>query len=363
MKNPSCILESATNPIREGVSVMLSVAECESIAKTTGSGTIARTGELLTDPTQSGKNRPWVDKHLGSRMVAAAYSALGEPKKAARCRDCGTTLVFNECPTDGQKRLKQANFCRERLCPMCMWRRTLKWSAEASLVLHQAAQEHPKWGYVMLTLTQRNVPSDRLSDEISRLLKGWETLRHRQEFRSVAGWLRTLEVTRHNDPGPWQGTWHPHIHALLAVKQEYWTRGYVSQQRWRALWAEILGLDYDPRIEVHRVKARKPGDDALAKAALEVAKYAVKDGDLLGDGSDVISRVAILDKALKGRHLLQWGGALRTIARQVAADVPESDEDLVRITGEDHGPNCAVCGTEMLAHTYRWVQSIRQYVG
>ncbi len=356
-------MEVSKQPNTRGVSLMLSIAENESFAKMEESGTIAPTGELLTDPTSRGKERPWVDKHLAGQKVAAAYSALGQPRKSAACRDCGTILTFNECPVDGQKRLKKANFCRERLCPMCAWRRSLKWAAQTDLVLHQAAQEHPEWTYVMLTLTQQNVRSDRLAEEVERVLQGWGTLRRRQEFRSVAGWLRALEVTRNDKPGPWFGTWHPHIHVLLAVKPEYWAgRNYVSQKRWRQLWADVMALDYDPSVEVHRVKPRENGD-ALAAAAREVGKYTVKDSDLVGDGSDVISRVATLDRALKGHHLLQWGGGLAVIERALRANVPEEEEDLVRITGEDHGPNCPVCGTEMLTHTFRWFQAMQQYVG
>jgi plasmid rolling circle replication initiator protein Rep len=254
-------MEVSNQPNTRGVSLMSSVAENESFAKMDELGMMGPTGELLTDPTARGKERPWGDKHRKSRMVASAYSALGQPRKSAACRDCGTILTFNECPVDGQKRLKQANFCRERLCPMCAWRRSLKWAADVTKVLHVAAEEHPKWGWVMLTLTQRNVPSDRLAEEMSRVLKGWDALRRRQEFRLVDGWLRTLEVTRHNDPGPWQGTWHPHIHALLAVKPTYWAgRNYVSQKRWRALWADVMSLDYDPSVEVHKVKTRAHND-------------------------------------------------------------------------------------------------------
>jgi len=330
------------------------------------------TGEILSDPTSRGKERPWVAKHLGSRKVAAAYSALGNPKKSARCRDCGTVLTFNECPVDGQKRLVKANFCRERLCRMCSWRLSLKWSATVSRVLHQAASEHPEWQYVMLTLTQRNVPSAQLGAELSRMLVAWHKLTQRQEFRAVAGSFRSLEVTRNSKLGPWQGTWHPHIHALLAVEPVYFGRGYVTQKRWREVWAEVMGLDYDPSIDVHKVKTRQNGE-SLEAAAREVGKYAVKDDDVLGrsadegdpDGvdPDLIGRVAVLDAALRGRHLVAWGGELKAIAKRIAPTLPEGEEDLVRITDEDHGPNCPVCGLEMLRHTYRWVQAVRQYVG
>lgn len=316
------------------------------------------TGEVLRDASSTGRERPWRQKRMGSRMVAAAYAALGQPGKAARCRDCGTVLTFAECPQDGTKHLQRANFCRERLCPMCAWRRSLKWAAVVSTVLHKAAQEQPKNGWVMLTLTQKNVSSKDLSAEVDRILNGWRHLRKRDEFRYVAGFLRTLEVTRNAQ----DETWHPHIHALLWVGPSYWSRGYVPQKRWRDLWAEVMGLDYDPSVDVHRVRQRRNGEP-LAAAAREVAKYAVKDEDLVGDGTDVVARVAALDPALKGRHLLEFGGALRRIAREARADVPDAEQDLVHVTEEDHGTTCPVCGTEMLPHVYRWVQSVRQYVG
>lgn len=240
---------------------------------------------------------------------------------------------------------------------MCAWRRSLKWAAEVSLVLHAAAAQSPKNRWVMLTLTQKNVSSPELSGEVGRILAGWRKLTKRQEFSEIVGWLRTLEITRNSV----DGTWHPHIHALLWVRPGYFTRGYVSQRRWRDLWATILQLDYDPSIDVHRVKARRNGDP-LDAAAREAAKYTVKDADLIGDGSDLIARVQTLDRALKGRHLLAWGGALRELARTIQKDVPESEEDLVHLTEEDHGPNCPVCGTEMRQRIYRWMQDLRQYI-
>jgi len=234
----------------------------------------------------------------------------------------------------------------------------LKLAAEASLVLHQAAAEHPEWSYVLLTLTQRNVPGVDLPGEISRVLHGWGLLRQREEFRAVAGWLRTLELTLNLHTGEW----HPHIHALLAVEPDYWHKRYVSHAGWVTLWRDVLRLDYDPSVEVHRVRARHHGDplDAVAR---EAATYTVKDGDLVGDGTDIIVRVAVLDAALRGRRLVGWGGALREIARRVRTEVPEAEEDLVRITGEDHGPTCPICRSGLVEHIYSWVQAARQYIG
>jgi len=319
----------------------------------------AGTGEILQDGTSLGRPRPWREKRLGTERVAAAYSALGQEGKAARCRECGSVLVFAECPVDGRKHLKAANFCRERLCPMCAWRRSLKWAADVSRVLHLAVEQHTEWAYVMLSLTQRNVPGEALAAEVTRILRGWTSLTRREEFRAIAGWFRTLEVTRN----PRTGEWHPHIHALLAVEPDYWHKRYVSHARWVSAWRDVLGLDYDPSVEVHRAKSRRNGD-TLDAVAREVAKYAVKDSDLVGGEPEaaVVERVRVLDGALAGRRLVGWGGELRRLARAVRV-AAEGREDLVHVSGEHDPSVCPVCGSEMLEHVYRWVHAIRQYVG
>jgi plasmid rolling circle replication initiator protein Rep len=314
------------------------------------------TGEVLVDLSANGRVRPWREKRMAAEQVASAYAVLDRPGPADRCQNCGTVLVFSEC-AQGHKRLARANFCKQRLCPMCAWRRSIRWTHEVYDVLHAASHEHPRWGYVLLTLTVRNVAGDGLPGEIGRVLRAWDALRRRREFRAVAGWLRVLEIT-HNDR---TDTWHPHLHVLLAVKPDYWSRNYVSHERWVSAWRDVLELDYDPIVDVRKVRAR--GNDQLGDAAREVGKYAVKDSDLIGvGGADTVGRVEVLDRALRRRRLIAWGGALKLIAQQLEQE-QEGSEDLVNVSGEDHGPQCPVCGSGMVDHVYGWISSVRQYIG
>jgi len=309
----------------------------------------------LDDRTATGKQRPWREKRLRTETVAKGWVLAGQPDKAQRCQDCGTRLTFGECPNDGTKYLLQANFCGQRLCPLCAWRRSMKLTAEVSAVLHLAAERWPERAYVMLTLTQRNVPGQDLAHEVSRILDGWSKLQRRREFREVSGWLRALEVT-HNAT---TDTWHPHLHVLLQVKPSYFGRGYVSHARWVALWREVLDLDYDPSVDARRVRQRASGD-ALGAASAEVGKYTVKDTDLTGNTPQEASeRLLVLDSALAGRRLVAWGGELRKIAKELEAG---DEDDLVHITGEDHGPMCSVCGSDLLEVVYRWSQPREAYV-
>jgi len=233
----------------------------------------------------------------------------------------------------------------------------MKLTAEVSAVLHLASECWPERRYVMLTLTQRNVAGQDLADEVSRILDSWSKLRRREEFREVAGWLRTLEVTYNA-----AGTWHPHLHVLLQVTPSYFTgRGYVSHAKWVALWRAVMALDYDPSVEVHRVRQRASGDP-LGAASAEVGKYTVKDTDLTGDTPEEASeRLLVLDSALAGRRLVAWGGDLRELAKQLECKTGD-ENDLVHITGENHGSTCPVCGSDLVAVIYRWSQSRQAYL-
>ena len=68
-----------------------------------------------------GRFRP---KHEKSVELAEVYSRLDLHSRAFRVADCGTFLDFHV--TEEEKKLHRANFCKDRLCPMCNWRRSMK---------------------------------------------------------------------------------------------------------------------------------------------------------------------------------------------------------------------------------------------
>jgi len=250
---------------------------------------------------------------------------------------------------------------------MCGWRRSLRLAADVSRVLHEAARREPARRWVMLTLTVRNVQGGQLPESVDALLHGWRHLLKRRALAAVAGSFRTLEVTR-NDA---TGEWHPHLHALLWVESWYFGgRGYVRQAQWRELWRDALGVDYLPVVEVHAVRSRRAGNalNALNDAALEVGKYTVKDSDLVpprASDKEVMERVAVLDRALAGRRLVDWSGDLRRIARELRAEAPE-DGDLIHVDEYglcDDRQTCPVCGSVMVEHVYRWISTVGEYVG
>ena len=62
----------------------------------------------------------WKEERMKSRRLVYLYDKAGYPDYADRAEACATWLRFG---TIGDKRgLLSANFCRLRLCPMCIAR-------------------------------------------------------------------------------------------------------------------------------------------------------------------------------------------------------------------------------------------------
>lgn len=261
-------------------------------------------------------------------LLSDVYQALGLDGRALRVADCGSFLEFHVAGTE--KKLHRANFCKDRLCPMCNWRRSLKIFRQVSQIMDSLERE--KYRFLFLTLTVKNCPADTLPDTVQMLFDGWRYLSHKNKvFRStVCGSFRSLEVTRNHETGEF----HPHFHVILAVRSDYfYGRNYMTQVQWSELWRSACDLAYDPIVHVQTVKGelREDGSADLGKAVAEVAKYAVKSSDYLAREPDErLESVAAFLSALSGRKLVSLTGCFREAGRLLVLDDME-DGDLVHV--------------------------------
>ncbi len=98
----------------------------------------ANAGRMLEDKSSTGKKRPWRKQKMGSRAIAASLYRCWKkhPRKNAALKkrsdwmqQCANYLVFGDVvnPETGEvaRKLQAAQFCRDRLCPMCQWRKSL----------------------------------------------------------------------------------------------------------------------------------------------------------------------------------------------------------------------------------------------
>lgn len=287
--------------------------------------------------------------------IAELYDKGGFPLYAERARTCATWLQFYAMES-GEKQLSAANFCQLRLCPMCTARRAKRAAYKLSQVMDLVSAEHPDTRYLFLTLTIRNVPGPELGDAIGQLTRAWERLQGgRQVERSIGGWFRAVEVTRKGKG------YHPHLHAILAVLPAYFDKKaglYISHDEWLRRWQKALRVDYKPsvRIQVAKVKGERSGGRA---AALEAAKYAVKDSEYIDSKLPEARAVEILTdytNALHRRRLTAFGGWMKDVAKRLdAGDL--DDGDLVHIEKDTIREDLAE-----FVDTYNWHFGAGDYI-
>lgn len=277
----------------------------------------------LSDKNARGRERPWRVHKLNSEYIGIAYEDVNM-NKAERIFKCADTLIFGKC--DNKLKLKRANFCRVRLCPMCGWRRSLKTHAHMRRILEAAKPLQMR--YLMITLTIKNVSAEELSGALDELLHAYKLLVQRTRIKTAwRGWYRGVEVT-HNKQ---DDSFHPHIHSLVAVDKSYFaSRKYIKQDELTELWKECLRADYTPIVDV-----RKTYGDSV-HAVSEVAKYATKVGEIVDfdDWGMTVQTLETLDKALDKRRLIAFGGEFKRLHAELNLD-DEEDGDLVHLEGDE----------------------------
>ena len=270
-----------------------------------------------------GRFRP---KHEKSVELAEVYSRLDLHSRAFRVADCGTFLEFHV--TEEEKKLHRANFCKDRLCPMCNWRRSMKIFGQVSQVMDLL--QNSGYRFLFLTLTVRNCKAEDFTATVRNLYDGWRYLYHNAKAfkKTVCGTFRSLETTINQETKEF----HPHFHAVLAVKPSYFHgRDYLTQKQWSDMWAQACALDYDPIVYIETVKE---GPKGIGGAVAEVAKYSVKDSDfLVGSDWEQKRYVRTLLEGLAGRRLADMTGCFRKAKKQLGLDDAE-DGDLVHVEGE-----------------------------
>ena len=283
----------------------------------------------------------FLPKKLSSLLLASSYDRIGYQFKYDRVLNCGTFLEFaHEIDSSGivseKGKLHNANFCRDRLCPMCSWRRSFKIFSQVSQIMDYIQNDYE---FLFLSLTSPSVPGELLSKTITRQLIAFNKMTHCKRFKdSVCGYFRSLEVTRNNDIfSKSYGLYHPHLHIVLAVPKRYFkSKLYISQSEWLEMWQHYFGDLMISQVDVRKVRPKISGDTIDIKSAIcEVSKYAAKDKDYLipGDFNLTDDIVLTLSRSLASRRLCSYGGIFKETWKMLRLDDAE-DGDLIYLDGE-----------------------------
>lgn len=271
-----------------------------------------------------------MEKYIGKKIKSQQFNKITEgifkSKLQERCSDCGGFLMFLADSTMEKTKLHNGDFCKNRFCPMCSWRKARKDTVVINILMKHLREEHNK-EFIFLTLTTPNVSGEQLNEEIKKYNNAFRKLMKRTEVLNITkGYIRKLEVTYQKSKyitkklykdkqkyydkrglqvgslEPNYNTYNPHFHVVIAVNKSYFKKGYITQKRWLELWQEATG---DSSITQVNVKKAKHGDDN--KDVYELAKYSAKDEDYL-----VSKKVfKIFYEALKGKQLLVFSGLFK----------------------------------------------------
>ena len=261
--------------------------------------------------------------------LIARYSEIGSfymddrfLKWAYNVENCGTYLEFYNFEKAGLK-LKTGNFCRDRLCAMCNWRRSLRMFAKLSKIIQSKQYIDTGYHNLFLTLTVKNCSIDELHNSIENIFYGFKKfVQHKAIKAAVKGYFRALEITYNSK----DKTFHPHLHIILAVPKSYFSKHYyISQEKFTYYWQKSLAVDYKPICDIRKFKDNK--------GIAEASKYCIKTDDKFLDSiSDEALRTLRLE--LQFIRLIGFAGIFRDIARQlkltinddvVENDLPEDD--------------------------------------
>ena len=250
-------------------------------------------------------------------------------KKADTILNCGVNLWFalKEHTETKEQKIKLQNMytCKDRFCPFCNWRRSLKYSKMIYNFIQQL-QIKRKLRFIFLTLTVRNCDISDLRFTIKEMQKAFSNMTKTIKFKnSILGFLRVLEFTIQKDNADMT---HPHFHILLAVPPKYFATNenlYLKKTDWSKMWQQSLKVDYEPVVDVRVIKPNKD-KSAVSAVIAEISKYPLKDTDI-----SRVERFEELTKQLKGVRNINAGGIFKGALSKTA----KIDDDLVHISDEE----------------------------
>lgn len=314
--------------------------------------------KVLNDVSVNGYKRPWKEKKLDN-LTYAEYLEILNFKKSHNVRDCGETLEFVKTK-DGRLKLYRTWFCHSRLCPLCAWRYSIKNSYDVSRILDTAKNNNEDIEFLFLTLTVKNVDLKALKSTIKTVHKAFNRMvQYKRVANVVRGYIRSTEITINQTTN----RAHPHVHAVLVVPKGYARRKqlkrYIDVTEWQALWRKALKADYDPVVNIQKIKSRKRKGKKAEKselaAAKETAKYQVKSSDYItGDRQRDLLYIEHLEQALANTRQFGFGGVLKEIRHDLKLD--EREDDFINVDDEKKNEK------ELEKVTYKWNFKFENYI-
>ncbi|NLJ82544.1 MAG: protein rep [Bacteroidales bacterium] len=286
-----------------------------------------------------------------SLMLSESLYRLHLENRSLRVKECGTFIEMRKYDkkyiAEGERewKLSTANFCRDRLCSMCNWRRSLKIFGQVSKIMDNIPDSYR---FIFLTLTVKNCKGSELKYTVRHLLSSFKKMANYKPFKQVfKGYFRTLECT-HNHI---ENSYHPHLHVILAVNKSYFkSKNYISHSKFVEMWQKALKISYEPQVNIQKIKDER-------HMVAEVAKYAVKSDDyIIEDNLEYTDEIVMnFIIGMSNVRLIAYGGIFNEVRKKLDLDDAENG-DLVHVNNDTLRSDVSY-----MVYNFHWSSGIRNY--
>lgn len=284
---------------------------------------------------------------ISDKMIDAGFK-----KRGYTMRECGTFLQYKVCPDCGKSFISSANLCRDRLCPTCSWRLSLKRFAEMCQIMTKISEEDlDSAGF--LTLTVQNCKPENLRYTIKKMNEDWNRMLAGRKMKSLLlGWAKSLEITYNEE----KNTFHPHFH-IIVLFNDFLGEGETNMI-FRKAWDKACRLPYEPITDFRLIESKKESisvdNDNVFNAILETFKYAVKDHDMENMPLQTFREFV---QAIQGLRFVSFGGIIKQARQDLGIQDTEEDiENDIELSRE----KCN-CGADLIKMIYQWSFTEKQY--
>ena len=276
-------------------------------------------------PNQHLQETKFTEHKFQTNDIIIKFSETGFKSEVEKIKQCGNYLEFalkeNQITKDTKNKLSGANFCKNRFCPMCSWRRVRNITGQLKDAF-SVIQEKQKVAALFLTLTISNPDVKDLKSTIAKMNKSFKKMSETKQFKNaILGYFKSIEILGDKTP---KGQAHPHFHILLVVKENYFKKSdYINKSEWTEMWRKSLGVEYTPVVDVRRIKSKNENFSDIDSAIIETVKYSVKHTELTKRSNEDFY---YLYTQTKGMRFISAGGILKQHLNLI-----KIDEDLINL--------------------------------
>ena len=279
----------------------------------------------------------FTEHKLQTNDIIFKFLDTGFKTEFEKIKQCGNYLEFalkeHQITKDIKKKLAGANFCKNRFCPVCSWRRTRNITGQLKEAF-TAIQEKEKIATLFLTLTVNNPDVKDLKDTIAKMNKAFKRMSETKRFKNaILGYFKSIEILGDKTPN---GQAHPHFHILLVVKENYFKKSdYINQKEFLQMWRDATRNQNITQVDVRRIKSKNENFSDIDSAIAETVKYSVKHSDLCKRTNEDFYYLYTQTKNLR---FISAGGILKDHLNLI-----KIDEDLINLKKENEALWIEIC--------------------